>query len=141
MSPLLGPELQPMRDALTALEQNNMPGLVATMTDAVVYVQPDGTELTGKQAVADYWSDRRGTQIKTLALVDRAVMGMNLFRTSTATPLGKYLMAWFVADVTYLNGRSLKIPVHVTVHLDASGKIDRWNNFYDTRGIAEATAQ
>lgn len=141
MLPLSRQETQPLRDALAALERGDIAGLTSFLSDSVVMVMPAGNELKGKQAVADYWSNRFKTVLKSLKYSNIAGIGFNLYRTRVNAALGKYYAVWYTVDATYSNGKSITFPAHIAVHTDASGKFDRWMSYYDTKGIAKITGE
>lgn len=141
MVPLPSTAIQPLRDAMSALERGDVAALVSNMADSILYVMPDGSEMKGKQVVADYWTNRLKTVVKSLKYTNGAGIGFDVFRTaSTATP-GKYLMMWYTTEATYQNGKSVTFPAHIAVHLDAAGKFDKWMGYYDTKGISAAIGQ
>lgn len=140
MIPLGSPATQPMRDAIMALERGDIPAMMANMSDSVVWIMPDGSEIKGKQAVSDYWTDRRANVIASMKFGPLAGLGFQLFRSRNGGTLGKYLMVWTTVDATYKNGKSVKFPGHMAVLLDEAGKFSRWMNYYDTKGIADAQA-
>lgn len=141
MLPLPKGSVQPLKDAMAALERGDVAALVSNMADSISYIMPDGTEMKGKQAVADYWTNRFKTVIKTLKYSNGAGVGIDVFRPASTAMPGKYLMMWYTVDATYQNGKSVTFPAHIAAHLDASGKFDKWMSYYDTKGIAAATAQ
>lgn len=141
MVPLPKGSVQPLKDAMAALERGDVAALVANMADSISYIMPDGTEMKGKQAVADYWTNRLKTVIKSLKYTNGAGIGIDVFRAASTAMPGKYLMMWYTVEATYQNGKSVTFPAHIATHLDASGKFDKWMSYYDTKGIAAALGQ
>lgn len=140
MLPLGREASQPVRDAYAALEKGDVAAFVSNMSDSIVFILPDGTEIKGKQAVTDYWTNRFATIIKQLKYSNVAAISFDLYRTRANTALGKYTGIWMTVEGTYQTGKSVTFPAHAAVHSDASGKFDRWMSYYDTKGIAAATA-
>lgn len=139
MIPLPRSAAQPLRDAIAALENGDVAGMTANMADSIVMVMPNGNELRGKQVVAAYWEDRFKRVLKTLKYSKLAALSFNLYRSDAGATLGTYHMVWYTVDATYQTGKSVTFPAHLAVHVDSTGKFDRWLSYYDTQGIALAT--
>lgn len=139
-APLPREDANILDSAMAALSRGDAEAFGATMTDSVVYMLPSGEVMNGRQSVVDYWKNRWTTLIKSLVYTDQALLAFNLTRTNTNNPLGKYVLMWVTGNTTYQNGKSITFPLHVAVHVDSTGRIDRFSGYYDTKGIADATA-
>ncbi|MEO7306025.1 MAG: hypothetical protein ABIR78_02080 [Ferruginibacter sp.] len=125
---------------MTAFENKDVNGYTANMDDNVKFRWSSGDSLVGKQAVKDYYAGRFAI-IKTIKLSNPIFLPVmaNVSPNGGQTATGKWMLNWYMVDVTYTNDKNLKFWVHNTQHYNDAGKIDECSQFIDRHPIMEAT--
>ena len=125
---------------MTAFENKDVDGYTANMDDNVKFRWSSGDSLIGKKAVKDFYTGRFAI-IKTIKFSNPIFLPVmaNVSPNGGATTAGKWMLDWYMVDVTYINGKNLKFWAHNTQHYNAAGKIDECSQFIDRHPIMEAT--
>lgn len=130
--------------SLTSWSNLDLDTWASTMSDDVVFYFPDGdagtrTELAGKKAVLDWWTNWKQTsdiqQMTYLNHVDIPVIAKNTLPYSNLT--GVFVISYFSNQLIY-NGTSVNLRMNVTVHFNSDKLIDRIYTYYDRTKIIEA---
>ena len=125
---------------MTAFENKDVDGYTANMDDNVKFRWSGGDSLTGKQAVKDFYT-KRFAIIKTIKFSNPIFLPLmaNVSPNGGQTAAGKWMLNWYMVDVTYTNDKNLKFWVHNAQHYNDAGKIDETAQYIDRHPIMEAT--
>lgn len=109
------------------------------MADNAVYVFNNGDSLVGKEAITNYWLDRRENLIDKLTFSSDVWLVINVNEApSSRVMTGPWVMGWFLAKATYKTGKSMQQWIHTDYHLNDEGKIDRVIQYLDRQSINQA---
>jgi hypothetical protein len=122
-----------------AFSRKDIDAFTADMDDNIMYMWSGGDSLVGKQAVKDYYAGR-------FKLIENISFSNHIFMPVMANvapaegvPMGKWVLHWAQADVTYKNGKSIRFWMHQTNHYNTAGKLDYIDQYIDRAPIMEAT--
>lgn len=129
-----------VKASMTAFENKDIEGYTANLDDNVRFNWSGGDSLIGKQAVKDYYTGRFNVidNIKFSNDIFLPVMA-NVSPNGGATQAGKWMLHWYMVDVKYKNGKSLKFWAHNAEHYNSGGKVDQIAQYIDRKPIAEAS--
>ena len=127
------------KTSLTALANGDIDGWGASLADNVVYIWSSGDSLVGKQAVINYWKDRRGNVIDSLSFVNDIWLPIKVNTSQKGPDIpGVWLCSWYQSQVKYKNGKKLFVGIHTVSHYDANDKVDRVVQYLDRAPINAA---
>jgi len=130
------------RQGLADLASGNIDNWMNSFADNARYYFSGGDSLIGKEAIADYWKDRRSNTIEKLEFTNDVYTPLKVNRPQKGPDrAGVWLLAWFQTSVTYKNGQSLRFWVHNDFHFDANDKIDQVVQYIDRAPINAALAK
>jgi len=127
----------PCKQSLMALASGDIDAFGANLADQAVFQWNAGDSLAGKQAIVDYWKDRRGKVIDKLEISEGIWLALKV-NDSKQVATGNYVFVWTPVTATYKGGKSMSQWIHNVYHIDAAGKIDRITQFLDRAPIANA---
>ena len=132
-------EADPIKKSFAAFAKGDIDGMTADYADNIRYTWSGGDSLIGKQAVKDYYAGRVKL-IKSISYSNDIVLPIQVNESqSPAAPVGKWVLYWTMADVTYNNGKNLKFWMHNANHFNDAGKVDFVGQYLDRHPIMEAT--
>ena len=109
-------------------------------SDNVVYLWSSGDSLVGKEAIANYWKDRRKNLVDSVSVSNDIWLPIKVNRPQQGPDIeGVWLLNWHMVQVKYKTGKRLTFWVHVDYHFDANDKIDRQVSYVDRAPINAAT--
>ena len=125
---------------MAAFENKDVDGYTANMDDNIKFRYSSGDSLIGKKAVKDFYTGRFAI-IKTIKFSNPIFLPLmaNVSPNGGATAAGKWMLDWYMVDVTYTNNKNLKFWVHNAQHYTDAGKIDESAQYIDRHPIMEAT--
>ena len=124
---------------LADFESGNIDAWLASYADNAKYFWSGGDSLVGKQAISDYWKNRRSNVIKSIKFSNDIWLPLkvNTPQRGPDAP-GIWVMSWYQVNVTYSNGKSLQFWVHNDQHLDNNEKVDVAVQYIDMAPINKA---
>ena len=140
-----GDELLDMSEAdgikavFDAFSKKDVVAMTANYDDNVRMVWSAGDSLVGKQAVVDYYT-KRFKIIDSLNFTEHIYLPVKInVQQSQYAHLGKWVLAWTMTNVKYINGKKLTFWSHTVYHYNDGNKIDFVGQYIDWKPIAEAT--
>lgn len=107
-----------------------------------VYQWSSGDSIAGREAIADYWKDRRKNVVESIKTTNDIWLPIKINKPQQGPDLpGVWLLNWHMVEAKYKTGKSLTFWVHIDYHFDANDKIDRMISYVDRAPIMEATKQ
>lgn len=129
----------PTQAAMAAFEKKDIEGYTANMDDNIKFRWSGGDSLVGKQAVKDYYAGRFAI-IKSIKFSNPIFLPVMANQSPNGiTSAGKWMLSWYMVDVTYANDKNLKFWVHNAQHYNDAGKIDESAQYIDRHPLMEAT--
>lgn len=111
------------------------------LADNVVYQYSSGDSIAGKQAVIDYWKDRRAKVLDSLAIANDIWLPIKVNTPQKGPDMpGVWVMNWSQLTAKYRNGKTLRFWVHQDMHYNNQDKVDRVQLYVDRAPINEALA-
>ena len=108
-------------------------------TDNAVFQWSSLDSLAGRKAILDYWKNRRQNVLDSLQHSDEVWIPMKVNTPQSRGDVpGDWLLAWYITNAKYKNGKRLIFLVHQLFHFTADGKIDRTILFLDRGPINKA---
>lgn len=130
------------KKAIAALQAGDVDGFTSNLADNAVYIWSSGDSLVGKQAIVDYWKNRRGNVIDSLQLINDIWLPIKVNTPQKGPDIpGVWLLSWYQSSVKYKNGKKLLIGIHNAQHFDANDKVDRVIQYLDRAPIVAAGAK
>ena len=110
--------------------------------DNAVYRWNNGDSLSGKAAIAEYWTKRRKEMIESLSYSNEVWLSLKVNKPQYPSQLtGNYALSWNMVDAKYKTGKSMSQRMHTVFHFDANNKIDRVSQYLDRAPINAAIAK
>ena len=107
--------------------------------DNAVFQWSSGDSLGGKQAIIEYWKNRRKNVIQSIQFSNDIWLPMKIHKPQTGPDLpGVWLLSWYQVNVTYKSGKSLQFWVHSDMHFNNEDKVDRLVEYIDRAPINAA---
>jgi hypothetical protein len=124
---------------LASFEQGNIDAWLTAYADNAKYYWSGGDSLVGKQAITDYWKNRRTNVIKTIKFSNDIWMPVKINTPQKGPDMpGNWVFSWYQVNVTYNNNKSLQFWTHTLQHYDAADKVDQAVQFIDFAPINKA---
>lgn len=128
-----------VQSAMDAFEKADINGYTANYDDNMRFYWSGGDSLIGKKAIIDYYTNRFKI-IESIKFSNRVFLPIMLNESQYERPQkGKWVLSWYMVDVKYKNGKSLKFWAHNTAHFNDAGKVDFGSQYIDRHPIMEAT--
>ena len=128
------------KNGLQSLCKGDIDVFIAGIADNAKFNWNYLDSLEGKQAIADYWKDRRSNVIDTLVTSNEVWLVLKANEpVAPNLPTGTWVFAWYKATATYkATGKSMTQWIHQVQHFDANDKIDYTSQFLDRVPIQAA---
>jgi hypothetical protein len=124
---------------LAQFEQGNIDAWLSAYADNAKYYWSGGDSLVGKQAITDYWKNRRANVIKNIKFSNDIWLPMKINTPQKGPDMpGNWVFSWYQVNVTYSNDKSLQFWTHTLIHYDAADKVDQTVQFIDFAPINKA---
>jgi uncharacterized protein YuzB (UPF0349 family) len=128
------------KKGMTDLVNGDVDGFTSSLADNAVYAWNFGDSVAGKNAIVEYWKDRRNNVIEKLGITNEIWLGLKVNQSEQVAP-GNYVFLWAKINVSYKGGKSMTQWVHNIYHFNASEKMDRVTQFIDRVPIMAAMPQ
>jgi hypothetical protein len=131
-------------DALTYLTNLDIDKWASMMSDDVEFTFPDGdegtrTKLTGKKAVADWWSNWKKTSgVKSMTFEKHVEIPVNSMTVNPSTGLAGVSVISYFSNRMDINGSPVRLRMNFSAHFNKDKKIDRYYTYYDRTKIVQA---
>ncbi len=130
------------RKALQQFASGDIDNWKNNFAENAVYVWSTGDSIAGREAIAQYWKDRRKNVVESITTSNDIWLPVKINRPQQGPDLpGIWLLNWHQVQATYKSGKSLTFWVHIDYHFDANDKIDRMISYVDRAPINEAIKQ
>ena len=127
------------KKSIAALQAGDVDGFTANLADNAVFIWSSGDSLVGKQAINDYWKNRRGNVIDSLTIINDIWLPIKVNTPQKGPDIpGVWLLSWYQSKVKYKNGKTLVVGIHNVQHFDANDKVDRIIQYLDRAPIIAA---
>lgn len=128
------------KQSLRQLAEGDMTGFATGLADNAVFRWNNGDSLVSKQAIANYWQDRRTNAIDTIEYSNEAWLAIKANNPPKHIAKGVYVFSWAQFHVTYNTGASIDQNIHNVYQFDDQGKISGMIQYLDRAPIAAAQA-
>ncbi|AYB29978.1 nuclear transport factor 2 family protein [Chryseolinea soli] len=130
------------KKGMNALASGDIDAWMATFADNARYHWSSGDSLVGKQAIHDYWKDRRSKVIDSISFVNDIWLPVEVNKPQRGPDrAGVWLFSWYMVKVKYKNNQKLAMWIHNDMHFDANDKIDIMVQYLDRAPINAALAK
>jgi len=127
------------KNSLMAFAKGDVAGMTANYDDNAKYYWSSGDSLTGKQAIADYYTGRWKI-IDSVNIIGQVVLPVKVnVSQAQGHSLGKWVLVWSNLQVKYKNGKTIRFWTHADYHYNDAGKVDVAVQYIDRHQILEAT--
>lgn len=126
------------RDVLTSLCKGDLDRFINLYADDAKYRWNYGDSLVGKQAIHDYWKERRGSVIDTITFRNETWIAIKANNPPKHIKPGVYVLSWADFTVTYSNGGSMKVNIHTVFGFDDNDRVISTSQYLDRSLIADA---
>lgn len=130
------------KQGIANMSSGNVDGWMSAFADNAVYVWSSGDSLVGKQAITDYWKDRRTNVIDSITFMNDVWLPIKVNEPQQrVVTRGVWLLSWYQVLTKYKNGKKLGMWIHTDMHFDNNDKIDRAIQYIDRAPINAALAK
>jgi hypothetical protein len=129
------------KDFLANMSAGDMESWGNSMADNVVWLWNNGDSVAGKQAVIDYWKNRRATAIDSITFSNDIWLAVKVNKPQKMEQPGVWLLGWYFIQAKYKTGKSMSQWSHIDYHFDANDKVDRVIQYLDRAPINAAMAK
>jgi hypothetical protein len=127
---------------IAALASGDIDAWMSMYADNAKYFWSGGDSLVGKQAIHDYWKDRRGNVIDSITVMNDIWLPVKVNKPQRGPDApGVWLFSWYEVKVKYKNNQKLSMWIHNDLHFDANDKIDIAVQYIDRAPINAALAK
>ena len=125
--------------ALAAMSKGDISGWLAGYADNAVYSWSAGDSLSGLPAITKYWTERRTKVIDSITFANDIWLAIKVNKPQRGPDMaGVWLMGWYHFNSKYKNGKSAGGWIHMDMHFNDAGKIDRSIQYIDKAPINAA---
>jgi ketosteroid isomerase-like protein len=129
------------RQSLTSLAEGKLDDFGNFYADNAVFMWNNGDSIVSKQAILDYWKDRRANVIDTITFTNEAWMAVQANEPPKHIAKGVWVFNWATFTIAYKTGKSVTMSIHNVFHFDANDKVDRAIQYLDRAPVAAALAK
>lgn len=122
---------------LMQMEKADMDGWINNFADTAVFAWSGGDSLAGKNAIGQYWRERRMNVVDSVHFTNAIWLPMKVNQPQSVETPGIWLLSWYQVNVKYKNGKNLSFWVHNVMHYNSADKID-WVMQYIDRAPVNA---
>ncbi|HLF33639.1 MAG TPA: nuclear transport factor 2 family protein [Cyclobacteriaceae bacterium] len=126
------------KSALTALCQGNVDGFIQSYSDDADFRWNYGDSLIGRQAIHEYWKERRSSVIDTISFTNEIWLAINANEPPKNVRPGVYVFSWADYAVTYKNGKTINMNIHMVFGFDNADKVNFTYQYLDRLLISNA---
>lgn len=127
------------KQGIAALASGDIDAWMASFADNARYYFNNGDSIVGKQAITDYWKDRRGNVIDKIEFKNDIWTPLKINKPQKGPDqAGVWLLCWYQVTASYKNGGTMTQWIHTDLHFDAQDKIDVVVQYLDRAAIMAA---
>ena len=126
------------RDILTSLCKGDIDAFINHYAEEARYRWNYGDSLIGRQAIYDYWKERRTSVIDTITFRNETWLAIKANNPPKHIPPGVYVLNWSDFTVTYTNGSSIQMNIHSVFGFDKNDRLISTRQYLDRSLIADA---
>ena len=126
------------KEVLTALCRGDLEGFIKPYSDNARYRWNYGDSLIGRQAIVDYWRERRTSVIDTITFKNETWLAFKANVPPKHIRPGVYVLSWADFTVTYTNGSTAVMNIHTVFGYDDHDNIISTLQYLDRSLIANA---
>ena len=124
---------------LSQFAAGNIDEWLNNFADSAMYRWSSGDSLAGKQAIANYWKERRAKVIDSIQTSNDIWIPIKVNTPQQGPDIpGIWLLNWHQVNVKFKNGKRLMFWVHTDVHYNSDDKVDRMIQYIDRAPINKA---
>ena len=124
---------------LQQLASADVDGWMSSFADNAVYLWSAGDSLAGKQAITNYWKDRRNNVMDSINFTNDIWLSVKVNQPQRGPDMpGVWLMGWYQFNVKYKNGKKVSGWIHADMHFNDKDQIDRTVMYFDRAPINAA---
>jgi hypothetical protein len=125
-------------DILTSLCKGDLESFIKNYAEEARYRWNYGDSLVGRQAIYDYWKERRTSVIDTITYKNETWLAIKANRPPKHITPGVYVLNWSDFTVTYSNGSSIVMNIHTIFGFDTNDRLISTRQYVDRSLIADA---
>ena len=127
------------RTRMDQFERGDIDSWASQFAENAVYSWNSGDSLSGKQAIAKYWKDRRATVLESLKFEQPIWLAVKVNQPQQGPDIpGVWLMNWCQVEAKYKNGKTMKQWMHMDTHYNEQNQVDRVVQYIDRAPINAA---
>ena len=126
------------RDILTSLCKGDIDAFIKNYSEDARYRWNYGDSLIGKQAIYNYWKERRTSVIDTITFTNETWLAIKANNPPKHIAPGVYVLNWSDFTVTYTNGSSINMNIHTVFGFDTQDRLVSTLQYLDRSLIADA---
>lgn len=126
------------RSILIALCEGDLEAFIKNYTEDARYRWNYGDSLIGRQAIYDYWKERRTSVIDTITFKNETWLAIKANNPPKHIAPGVYVLNWSDFTVTYSNGSSIDMNIHTVFGFDTQDRLISTLQYLDRSLIADA---
>lgn len=128
-----------VKNAQKAFSSGDVPAWLSAFADNAVFAWNSGDSLSGKVAISEYWTKRRGEVIESLTYSNQIFLPVKVNTTQSVEAPGVWVLSWWQTEAKYkTTGKKMTQWIHSTTHFNAEDKIDRVVQYIDMAPINAA---
>lgn len=130
------------RTRMAQFEKGDIDTWGGQFTNNAVYSWNSGDSLAGKQAIIDYWKNRRKNVLASLKFDQPIWLAVKVNQPQQGPDMpGVWLMNWCIVEAKYKNGQTMKQWMHMDTHYNDQNQVDRVVQYIDRAPIMAATGK
>ncbi len=126
------------REILTSLCKGDLDAFIKNYAEEARYRWNYGDSLLGRQAIYDYWKERRTSVIDTITFRNETWLAIKANNPPKHITPGVYVLNWSDFTVTYSNGSTIDMNIHTVFGFDTNDRLISTRQYLDRSLIADA---
>jgi ketosteroid isomerase-like protein len=128
-----------VRNGQKALSAGDVSGWLSAFADNAVFAWNSGDSLSGKAAISEFWTKRRGDIIESLTYTNQIFLPVKVNKPQSVEAPGVWVLSWWKTEAKYkTTGKKMTQWIHATTHFNDEDKIDRVIQYIDMAPINAA---
>lgn len=129
------------KSGIASMASGDIDAWATNWADNIVWQWNNGDSVAGKAAVVQYWKDRRGNTIDSIAFSNDIWLPVKVNQPQANEEAGVWLLSWYGVNAKYKTGKRMIQWIHTAQHFDANDKVDRVIQYLDRVPINAAMAK
>jgi len=126
------------RTILSSLCEGDLEAFIDPYAENARFRWNYGDSLVGRQAIFDYWKERRNSVIDTITFKNETWLSLKANQPPKHIKPGYYVLSWADFTVSYTNGSSLKMNIHTVFRFNEKDQVESTLQYLDRSLIADA---